>query len=873
MQATSPSKKPKSRYLSYRTLFVFIGIGSLLIFGGMYYVMQLENHMAKSDSGLVATAERVVADMSLSHLWLEEKLVGDAFIKDEKIFQKLDEVQQSLIHIQDIGEHSHLFENQAEMLVFQERHKKLTDLFNSIKSFTQQRLIQGESAAAGSSLDHQYDIVFEAFTSQINVIKHDLQTSLIKHRNNLSNTQKTLFLLMLLIIIILVVAVRQSTRKQQIFFEHSIISEKEKAQSQQHNQAILEHVPDAIITIDYHGKVISWNKRAQLLLGWSMDEAIGQTVIDLIIPKRLHEMYSTSLQRYYEKKNRAEVIGKWDETSVLNKHGEEVPVELSATHHDTGTERYYIVFIRDISALLETQTRLKKRTELLNEAQKIANLGSCEFNISAESFDWSDQMYRILELDEQTTEPSLETLRAAIHPSDREKVEYAYTCSLQSKEPYEVEHRLLMPDGRIKYVIEHCESFFDDQGEAIRSIGTLQDITSMVEINQEKDDVRAKMEHVQRLESLGVLAGGIAHDFNNILTAIMGNAGLAEGKLPHTSSARDYLHNITKASQKAADLCKQMLAYSGKGRFIIKPIVLSELVEEMGQLLKVTLPKNVVLRLELSSQIPAVDADITQMQQVIMNLVINAAEAIGENSGSISISTGMVLIDDEYLSSIFMEDSITVGRYIYLEVSDTGCGMDKETQQHIFEPFYTTKFTGRGLGMAAILGIVRGHQGAIKVYSEERKGSTFKVFFPCSEQKPTSLKHVVPKTLPQQAEGCVLVVDDEDTIRAVASSILEDRGLKVLTACDGLQAVEIFQDHHDDINIVLLDMTMPRMGGEDAYTELCRIDPHVKVILSSGYNEQDATNRFAGKGLAGFLQKPYTSEQLASKITEIFNRT
>ncbi|MDQ7003992.1 MAG: response regulator [Ghiorsea sp.] len=333
----------------------------------------------------------------------------------------------------------------------------------------------------------------------------------------------------------------------------------------------------------------------------------------------------------------------------------------------------------------------------------------------------------------------------------------------------------------------------------------------------------------------------------------------------------DYIEHITQASQKAADLCKQMLAYSGKGKFIIKPVLLSEVVEDMSQLLQVTLAKNIVLRLNLSQQTPAVDADITQMQQIIMNLVINASEAIAENSGAISISTGVMRVDTQYLFSTFVDENLEEGQYVYLEVSDTGCGMSPEVQKKIFEPFFTTKFTGRGLGMAAILGIVRGHGGAIKTYSEEGKGSSFKVLLPCSKHTPISLK---PQHKPQPHwHGCVLVVDDEETIREVASSMLKDMGLKSLTAADGIEGIEVFQQQHQNISVVLLDMTMPRMGGEDAFTEFCRIDPNVKVILSSGYNEQDATNRFAGKGLAGFLQKPYTPQHLSEKLANIFDKT
>ena len=518
-------------------------------------------------------------------------------------------------------------------------------------------------------------------------------------------------------------------------------------------------------------------------------------------------------------------------------------------------------------------THLISSKEALKEAQKLAHMGSWERDLHHNRFTCSEEIYHIFELGKHDDACDYQTLLDRIHPEDVEDVASVYQQALTSHQPCEIDYRLLLDEQRIKYVHSKLEALYDNYDNPIKVMGIVQDMTELVEAQKEKEINLSKMEHVQRLESLGVLAGGIAHDFNNILTAIMGNVALASHQLPETSPANTYIEQITQASQKAANLCKQMLAYSGKGKFVVKPINLSELVDELSQLLKVTIAKNVVLRLDLSKQLPPIDADVTQMQQVIMNLVINAAEAIGQNSGSISIATGVTSIDKAYLAETFIDEDLEEGQYIYLEVSDTGCGMDEETHAKIFEPFFTTKFTGRGLGMAAILGIVRGHKGAIKSYSELNKGTTFKVFFPRSKEAsvPISLDEKIKESW--HSQGVVLVIDDEETIREVAVSMLKDMGLEALTAADGIEGVEIFKHHHEDIDAVLLDMTMPRMGGEDTFSALRRIDPDVKVILSSGYNEQDATNRFAGKGLAGFLQKPYTPEQLATQLAKIFDKT
>jgi PAS domain S-box-containing protein len=377
-----------------------------------------------------------------------------------------------------------------------------------------------------------------------------------------------------------------------------------------------------------------------------------------------------------------------------------------------------------------------------------------------------------------------------------------------------------------------------------------------------------QMLHRQKLESLGVLAGGIAHDFNNLLTGILGNADLAREELSPVAPARVSLHGIEVAARRAAELCRQLLAYSGRGRFLIQPINLQELVEEMGHLLSVSISKKVVLKFHFGPNLPSVEADVTQLRQVVMNLIVNASEAIGERSGVISITTGLAHCDAAYLHGCFTSDGIKEGDFAYLEVADTGDGMDKPTLDRIFDPFFTTKFTGRGLGLAAVLGIVRGHKGAIKVYSEKHRGSTFKLLFPVCENTPIPLAAANHAQAHYRGKGVVLLADDEETIRNLGRRMLERWGFEVVVAEDGREAVDKFRAHKDTITLVILDLTMPHLDGEACYRELRQIRPDVRVILSSGYNEQDVVNRFAGKGLAGFVQKPYTSEELLAKVRE-----
>ena len=365
-----------------------------------------------------------------------------------------------------------------------------------------------------------------------------------------------------------------------------------------------------------------------------------------------------------------------------------------------------------------------------------------------------------------------------------------------------------------------------------------------------------------------MLAGGIAHDFNNILVGVLGHAELAELELPRTSKAREHLASLTKAAQRAADLTKQMLAYAGKGRFVVEPLSLNRLVVEMNRLLQASIAKNVVLKMDLADDLPLIDGAATQMRQILMNLILNGAEAIGELSGLVSVRTGVMEVTGDYLSGTYVEADLPEGYYVYLEVSDTGDGMDPETVQKVFDPFFTTKFTGRGLGLAAVLGIVQGHKGAIKVYSQPRSGTTFKVLLPCSAESLELPERT--HSLERLPDGLTaLVVDDEDHVLTVSKRLLEKFGVNVVTARDGMQAVEIYRQRSSEIDFVLLDLTMPHMNGDRAFQEFRRINRDVRVILSSGYNEQDISNRFAGKGLAAFIQKPYMPGELINVVRTV----
>jgi PAS domain S-box-containing protein len=462
--------------------------------------------------------------------------------------------------------------------------------------------------------------------------------------------------------------------------------------------------------------------------------------------------------------------------------------------------------------------------------------------------------------------------RRFIAPVSEDMVEDRYRRRIAGEDVrsiYEVE--LLRPDGSTVPAELNSTALDLDEGRGV--LVFVRDLTERKMAEERKRQLERRLQHSQRLESLGVLAGGVAHDFNNLLMGVLGNAGLALKELESHHQARETIERLEKAALRAAELTNQLLAYSGKGSFVKESLQVGDLVSDMIDLLESAVSRKVVLRTELAEGVPPVMADAAQLRQVLMNLIMNASEAIGDRSGVVSIRTGLIHVDGDYLSETYTGEDLEEGYYAYIEVSDTGGGMDGETVSRIFDPFFSTKFAGRGLGLASVLGIARGHGGTVKVYSEPGRGSTFKVLLPtCDEESVAEPVGPEGSGVTARPGARVLVVDDEESVRTVARLILEKSGYRVITASDGREATEIFRSESDSIDMVLLDMTMPHRDGADTFTELRRIDPSVRVVLSSGYSESDATDRFSGKKLAGFIQKPYTPGDLTALVGRVLGR-
>ena len=391
------------------------------------------------------------------------------------------------------------------------------------------------------------------------------------------------------------------------------------------------------------------------------------------------------------------------------------------------------------------------------------------------------------------------------------------------------------------------------------------DITASRRSAMDQRRLETQLQHTQRLESLGVLAGGVAHEFNNLLMGILGHAELALLTMDDAGHLESHLRQVVRSTERAAELTRQLLTYSGQGSFFFHPVDLSSLIKDVAHLCAVSQSKKVELRYELAQDLPLIDGDAAQLHQVVLNLVSNAGEAIGEENGEILIRTGVVECDRVFLAEARYAENSPEGRYVYLEVSDSGRGMDEETLARIFDPFFTTKFIGRGLGLAAAIGIVRAHQGFIHTESIPGKGSKFTILFPETHRREIPMRPVTQT----HGKGLILLVDDEKEVRTVIREFLEQAGYEVLTAADGVEAVKIFEEAADEITLVLLDVKMPRMDGEEAFGIMRGIRPDIRVVLSSGYGEQDAMQRFKGKGITGFVQKPYHAKALLVRLQEI----
>jgi PAS domain S-box-containing protein len=457
-----------------------------------------------------------------------------------------------------------------------------------------------------------------------------------------------------------------------------------------------------------------------------------------------------------------------------------------------------------------------------------------------------------------------------VHPEDAGRVGEAFAKA--GADAGAIDFRIVTRRGQTRWIAHVCKPVTLPDGRYRGRRCRNRDITERKRIEAEQDHIQEKLWRMQKLESLGALAGGVAHDFNNLLTVILGNADVAMMAPEDREMVVESLAEIRKAASQASSLSEQMLSYSGRGRFAIRPLLLPEVLSGLLDLVRSSIPPRISLDFVAPDDIPYIEADASQIRQVIMNLIVNATEAIGEEAGTVSLRVFRVHASREDLARTLLNGDLPEGQYVCLEITDTGCGMDESTRRRMFDPFFSTKFTGRGLGLAVVLGIIRGHKGTLCVDSEVGRGTTIKALLPACEFQPVAARETDQARKPparDKASLTVLVADDQPHVLRLATSILRRDGCRTIQSPDGNEAVRLLRRHREDVDVVLLDYTMP---GPDAAATIRRIHelrPDLPVVLCSGYDAEHALQCVEPGTIAGFVQKPYSALELASIIRRV----
>ena len=637
--------------------------------------------------------------------------------------------------------------------------------------------------------------------------------------------------------------------------------------SEEQFRLITEGTPSAVVMVNDHGIIEHANPQTRAVLGYEPAELTGRPM-DLLMPERLRQRHATHVAHFHQQPQ-ARPMGEFRALLALRKDGTEVPVEIGLSPIRLRGRIFTLAFITDISVRRRAEAEVKESEErfrrMANDAPVMIWLADAAGRRTFFNETW-------LRFTGRTLEQELgDGWNEGLHPDGREPFLKAYLEACARAQPFELEYRLRRSDGSYAWIVTRASPRLGHGQEFLGLIGCCTDISGQKLMAEEQRRIEEKLQETAKLESLGILAGGIAHDFNNILTGILGNISLAQLDLPAGSPLRETLAAVQEASVRASELCKQMLAYSGRGRFVLKHVELGWLVKDTTNLVHAAVTKNVTLEVDLAPSLPLVEVDVPQIQQVLMNLVINASEAIGDRPGVVRLRTGRCSDSRDGLGLEVVSPIRPLVDYVFLEVSDNGSGISQESLKRIFDPFFTTKFTGRGLGLAAVQGIVRGHHGGLFVWSEEGRGTVFRLLLPCRDglSDTSWQRRRTPELF--RGHGEVLVVDDEEVVRTTIARILERLGYRCGLAKDGLEAIRQFREGAERFRMVILDLTMPGMDGARTFAELRKVDPSVKVLLISGFNENEATARFAGSAPAGFLQKPIVAEDLLVTVQSILD--
>jgi len=614
-------------------------------------------------------------------------------------------------------------------------------------------------------------------------------------------------------------------------------------------RAAVEQSNDGIGIADEAGQYIMVNHAFCKMTGYTEEEMLRMHVSDLV-------PMTTTMKLFNQDANKDNPH--YRETELLRKDGTTFIAFITASTIEIGNTRYMQGIVRDVTERKRAEQQISDALEYSQTIFDASPIGIITFKDSGEVISANNAAATILGgTIEQLMTQNFRTLRSL----EKSGLQAAAIAAISSGGEKDVE-------------VHHISTFGKDLWLTARFVpfshqAQLQLLLLISDITERKQSEEA-LRHAQKLESIGTLAGGIAHDFNNLLHAMMGQSSLALAKLPDESRAKYHIEKSIQAADRAADLTRQLLAYSGKGKFVTQEIDLNRLVEENAQLLKVSVSKTTQLQYEIDPLPLSIHGDVGQIQQVIMNLIINASEAMGPNPGLITIRTKHLELTDASTNySRYTHDPLPRGKYALLQVADTGGGMSSEIMARIFDPFFTTKFTGRGLGLAAALGIVKGHKGGVRIESELGKGTTFEIVFPLTNAVLKSEGQVNRETPAINGAGhSVLVIDDEESVVDLLNDVFTEANFRVFQTLDPIQGIEVYREHQQDIALVILDYSMPNMDGRTAFEELVKINKEVKVLLCSGYTEEEMQSGFGDIRPIGFIKKPYRPSELLARVSK-----
>ncbi len=631
---------------------------------------------------------------------------------------------------------------------------------------------------------------------------------------------------------------------------------------------LLDQANSIILRLDSKGRISYFNNFAERFFGYNREEVIGRSVVGTIVPKTdsagrdLEVMIANIVEN-------AECYAR-NENENVTRDGRRVWVAWTnkPVLDDQGRFQEVLCIGNDVTALKRAEESLRKHELIMTKVERLGKVGGWEWDISNSRVFVSPEWRRIHGVSKAML---LEAdLMPIAHPEDAARVRAAMRRSATEGVSYSLIHRVIRQvDGlerTVRALGEVAER--DSEGRPSKMYGVVQDITEEVQEQDRRVALVERLQQTQKLESLATLAGGVAHHFNNLLHSILGYADMALLEVPPEVPGRDSIMMIQEVTKRAAALSLQMLACSGQGGMSLDKIDLSALVRGMNDVLRVHTSGQVALRVNLVDRPPRITADAGQLRQMIGNLVLNAVEACqGREGGLVFLCTRHRQCDQAFLAETYMGMDLTPGEYVVIEVTDNGCGMDPETQARVFDPFFSTKFTGRGLGMAAVLGIVRGHDGAIRIVSEPGRGTSVLVLFPATE--PACEEVPVPKVPDEwRGQGTVLLVDDEEIVLATGSFMLEHLGFRVALAKNGREALEMFETREGDFVCVILDLIMPGMDGDTVYAELRRLAPDLPVIISTGNSHAETAARFSGSNVR-VVTKPHSVDQLAEALRDL----